>query len=45
MAGCAFLTLMINAPTCSAVIIKLGLCVKSDAKKKLFNQFMKFCKN
>lgn len=44
MAGCAFLTLMINAPTCSSVIIRLGLCVKSDAKKRLFNQFMKFCK-
>lgn len=29
MAGCAFLTLMINAPTCSFVINKLGLCNKS----------------
>lgn len=43
MAGCAFLTLMINAPTCSKVIISLGLCVKSDTKVKLFNKFMRIC--
>lgn len=29
MAGCAFLTLVINAPTAGFVIRKLGLCVKS----------------
>lgn len=29
MAGCAFLTLLINGPTCGYVIKKLGLCVKS----------------
>ena len=44
MAGCAFLTLMINAPTCNWVIVKLGLCNKSDTKVKLFNKFMKICK-
>lgn len=44
MAGCAFLTLIINAPTCSSFIIWLGLCVKSDTKVKLFNKFMKICK-
>ena len=44
MAGCAFLTLMINAPTCSSFIIWLGLCVKSDTKIKLFNKFMQICK-
>lgn len=39
--GCAFLTLMINAPTCSAVIKKLGLCVKSETKIRFFTKFMK----
>lgn len=29
MAGCAFLTLLINGPTCGSVIKKLGLCTKS----------------
>lgn len=29
MAGCAFLTLLINGPTCGYVIKKIGLCVKS----------------
>jgi NhaP-type Na+/H+ or K+/H+ antiporter len=29
MAGCAFLTLIINAPTCGYVIKKLGVCAKS----------------
>lgn len=43
MAGCAFLTLMINAPTCNWVIRKLGLCNKSETKVKLFNKFMKIC--
>jgi NhaP-type Na+/H+ or K+/H+ antiporter len=32
MAGCAFLTLVINAPTAGFVIRKLGLCVKSVYK-------------
>lgn len=41
--GCAFLTLMINAPTCSAVIKKLGLCVKSETKIRFFTKFMKEC--
>ena len=44
MAGCAFLTMMINAPTCNWVIIKLGLCAKSDTKVKLFNKFMRICR-
>ena len=44
MAGCAFLTLMINAPTCNWVIKRLGLCSKSETKVKLFNKFMKICK-
>lgn len=44
MAGCAFLTLMINAPTCSSFIIWLGLCVKSETKVKLFHKFMRICK-
>jgi hypothetical protein len=44
MAGCAFLTMMINAPTCNWVINRLGLCHKSDTKVKLFNKFMKICK-
>lgn len=44
MAGCAFLTLLINAPTCSRFIIWLGLCHKSETKVKLFNKFMKICK-
>lgn len=44
MAGCAFLTLMINAPTCSAVIVRLGLCNKSETKVKLFSKFMKICR-
>jgi NhaP-type Na+/H+ or K+/H+ antiporter len=44
MAGCAFLTLMINAPTCNWVIRKLGLCNKSETKVKLFNKFVKICK-
>ena len=44
MAGCAFLTMMINAPTCNWVIVKLGLCHKSDTKVKLFNKFMKICR-
>ena len=39
--GCAFLTLMINAPTCSYVIKKLGLCVKSETKIRFFRKFMK----
>lgn len=39
--GCAFLTLMINAPTCNFVIKKLGLCVKSETKIKFFVKFMK----
>lgn len=39
--GCAFLTLMINAPTCSTVIKKLGLCVKSDTKVRFFRKFLK----
>ena len=43
MAGCAFLTLMINAPTCSTVIVKLGLCMKSETKVKLFSKFMRIC--
>lgn len=41
--GCAFLTLMINAPTAKFVINKLGLCVKSDTKIRLFKQFLKEC--
>jgi hypothetical protein len=32
MAGCAFLTLIINAPTAGYVIKKLGLCVKSEVR-------------
>lgn len=44
MAGCAFLTMMINAPTCNWVINKLGLCAKSDTKVKLFNKFMRICR-
>jgi NhaP-type Na+/H+ or K+/H+ antiporter len=44
MAGCAFLTLMINAPTCSSFINWIGLCVKSETKIKLFNKFMQICK-
>ena len=44
MAGCAVLTMMINAPTCNWVINKLGLCHKSDTKVKPFNKFMKICK-
>jgi NhaP-type Na+/H+ or K+/H+ antiporter len=40
MAGCAFLTLVINAPTAGFVIRKLGLCVKSDVRMKLFSSFM-----
>ena len=44
MAGCAFLTMMINAPTCNWVIIKLGLTHKSETKVKLFNKFMKICR-
>ena len=43
MAGCAFLTMMINAPTCNWVIVRLGLTHKSDTKVKLFNKFMKIC--
>ena len=39
--GCAFLTLMVNAPTCGMIIRKLGLCVKSDAKIRFFRKFMK----
>lgn len=38
--GCAFLTLMVNAPTCNFVIRKLGLCVKSETKIKFFVKFM-----
>ena len=41
--GCAFLTLMINAPTAKFVILKLGLCVQSDTKIRLFKQFLKEC--
>ena len=41
ISGCAFLTLMINAPTAKSVINKLGLCVKSDTKIRLFKQFLK----
>lgn len=41
--GCAFLTLMINAPTCNYVIKKLGLCVKSETKTKFFIKFMSEC--
>ena len=41
--GCAFLTLMINAPTAKFVIMKLGLCVQSDTKIRLFKQFLKEC--
>jgi len=41
MAGCAFLTLIINAPTAGFVIRKLGLCVKSEVRTKLFSSFMK----
>ena len=41
--GCAFLTLMINAPTAKFVIMKLGLCVQSDTKVRLFKQFLKEC--
>jgi NhaP-type Na+/H+ or K+/H+ antiporter len=41
MAGCAFLTLLINGPTCGAFIKKIGLCVKSDIKVKLFRKFVK----
>lgn len=41
--GCAFLTLMINAPTCNYVIKKLGLCVKSETKTKFFVKFMTEC--
>jgi len=43
--GCAFLTLMINAPTCNFVIKKLGLCVKSETKTKFFVKFMTECEN
>ena len=39
--GCAFLTLMINAPTAKFVIYKLGLSIKSDTKVRLFKQFLK----
>ncbi len=41
--GCAFLTLMINAPTCNYVIRKLGLCWKSETKVKFFMKFMIEC--
>jgi len=41
MAGCAFLTLLINAPTAGFLIGKLGLCVKSEVRNKLFASFMK----
>ena len=41
MAGCAFLTLLINGPTCGFVIKKLGLCVKSETKVKIFRKFVK----
>lgn len=43
MAGCSFLTLFINAPTCGFVIQKLGVCAKSDIKVKLFRKFLKEC--
>lgn len=39
--GCALMTLVINAPTCSLIIRKLGLCVKSDTKIRFFRKFMK----
>lgn len=41
IAGCAFLTLVINAPTAGFVIRKIGLCVKSEVRTKLFASFMK----
>lgn len=41
--GCAFLTLVINAPSCSWFIQKLGVCVKSDAKIRFFRKFMREC--
>jgi NhaP-type Na+/H+ or K+/H+ antiporter len=40
MAGCAFLTLVINAPTAGFFIRKLGLCVKSPVRVKIFMNFM-----
>ncbi len=45
MAGCAFLTLLINGPTCGFVIKKIGLCKKSEIKVKLFKKFIKECVN
>jgi hypothetical protein len=39
------MTLLINAPTCGFVIKKLGLCVKSEIKQKLFRKFLKECLN
>ena len=41
--GCAFLTLIINAPTASFFIKKIGLCVKSETKQRLFRKFMREC--
>jgi hypothetical protein len=41
MAGCSFLTLLINAPTCGWVIKRLGVCAKSEIKVKLFRKFVR----
>ncbi len=43
MAGCSILTLVINASTAGLVIKKVGLCVKSDTKTRLFMKFMGEC--
>ncbi len=41
MAGCSLLTLVINAPTTSFFIRKIGLCTKSEIKKKMHVKFLK----
>jgi hypothetical protein len=41
MAGCSLLTLVINAPTMGFFIQKIGLCIKSPIKQKLYKKFLK----